>query len=387
MNFQCCSRLLLLIAGLLAGAACSPQAQAKRNFPSPWGSASERVRYGERNRQFARIWLSRAHNPDEAARKILPFVLEKVAGSADLPTRAVVALGRIESPVAQKPLEKLLFDAVEKEKQWLKTSRQEPPPSFQVAPYYLRFALARIESRNMKGQARLDFVARKIGKTWSSVRREGREWKGKLRDPKQRGAIYEFLRGRNSPRLTLEEFAQLLHDMGQRGENVNALGASDLLVWPTGRVASGGLCALFDPPQTVILTANMTRDQAIRFWLQRALPPQKPGVERAGSFSPQAFLDLGAPAVKALKVTLRDLLEQVKRDPSIVDGVGEVGPRTLFEAAAASGDHDFIPILQEFAHLKIGWLSSYAARDVTLLENGEGAAILPRPLLYFGSRG
>lgn len=385
MNFHCILRFLVL--GALLGGAVGAKAQEKRNFPSPFKSQAERVRYGQRNREFARLWLSRARNPDETARKILPFALEHVGGSADLPPRAVIALGRIESPVALEPLKKLLVAVIQNDKQVLQNPGRAPSSTIQVSRYYLQFALARIQSRNMKGVARLDFVARKTGTTWASVRRQARVWKSRVRDPKNIEASYEFRGGLHSPRLALEEFAQLLHDMGQRGENVKALGASDLLVWPSGRVAGGGLCALFDPQQTVILTANMTREQEIKFWLRRALPLQKTGDARAGSFSPQAFLDLGAPAVKALKVTLRDLLQRVKRNPSIVEDLGEIGPRLLFEAAAASGDREFLSILKAFVALKRGPLVEYARRDVRLLENGEGGAILPRPLLYFGPMG
>lgn len=368
------SRSLLLGACLLGTLTLSPAAHARRNFQAPYYSPAEQIRWGERNREFGRLWLSRFDNPDETARKILPFALEKVDGNADLRERAVIALGRIESPVALEPLENLLRHPEE--------LRQRPipysVPENEISLLSLKFAVARIQSCDMKGTERLNFIGRAIDYRWPAVRMAGRGWKADLNSQKRGGrSSYDYEGGTGSPRQVIEEFAQLLHDMGQRGEDIQSLDADDLLVWPDNT-------KMANAAQSVILTAHMTRDEAIKFWLARALPLQNDEIHRTGSLSPQAFLDLGAPAIEALKVALKDLLERAKRDPLVVDGMRAVGPRTLFEAAAASGDADFIPILQGFADPNTGWTVFGAKKAIDDLKSGEGATILPRPKLYFG---
>ena len=368
-------RLFVMGACLLASASYFPVAHARTSYTSPYNSEAGRIRWGERNREFGRLWLSRFDDPDETARKILPFALEKVDENADLRERAVITLGRIESPLALEPLEFLLAHPEERRQKAVQHSRSEN----EISLFSLKFALARIQSRDMKGAERLNFIGRAIDYRWPAVRMAGRAWKADLHSPgPNKRSSYDY-QDSDDPKI-IEEFAQLLHDMGQRGENIKALGAEELLVWPE-------INKMGNAAQSVILTANMTRDEAIKLWIARALPPQPDEVRREGSLAPQALLDLGAPAVEALKVALRDLLERAKRDPMVVDGMRGVGPHTMFEAAAASGDTDFLPILQGFVELNAGWTGSVAKEAIDKLKSGEGSTILPRRKFYFGPRG
>ena len=356
------SFFLILVVALLCTIVDSEHPCVASRFPAPFQTQEQRTQWGKRNQKFGRIWLTRHQNPKKAALAILPFVREKVDQNADLRIRAIIALGRIESPIAQKPLQKLLEETVATQKQradgiaWIDN----------IPQWRIQFALARIQSRDLRGKARLEFVAKALGTTWPKIRTLGVQWRAKVQGPQSRDGIYDFLR--KSPKVMLEEFAQLLHDMGKQGQNIKALGANDLLVWSDSPNLPS---ALYSSQQALILTAHMTREQEIRFWLLRSTPPH------VGTMSPQAFLDLGPPAVQALKVALAQLLPKAIADPKIVADVNGIGCQTLFKAAAASCDQSFIPLLEKFQDVKDRWVYAEATQAIADLKSGEGAWMLP----------
>lgn len=333
-------RLVAVAAIAFAVAPMLPQpAFADRELGVLPGSA-EAKQLEVRAQRFGQLWLSRRK------RKIAPQLIQMLADEPNLGLRRalVVALGRLEDPQAEKPLRLLLKNA-----QSHPAARRD-----QVEPYQIRLALGRIKSRQLKGTAKLNAIAREVGKTWPSLQQDAQRLRVKLRD---RIGVYEAQE--SDDRFIIEEFYDVLYRMGKRGENIRALGAYNVVLWPQ---------------QKPLLSASALSDkQESRFWIKRATPPSSVGLY------PSHLLELGPQVPNELLQAMKVALVTAQRNPSSVAGNKIVGLRSLFIAAVATGDKRFIPILRSFTAVSDSWVKHYSSGAIQRLNQGQTLASIEFP--------
>ena len=345
MNFHHFSVSLFHRAGLVALVALvlcvsfPPSSFAEREVGLTPGSAQAK-QLDTRAQRFAELWVARRTR--EVAPQLVKMLKEEP--TVELRRALVTGLGRLEDPQAEKPLQLLL-------KQRLKdtTSRRD-----QIEPFRIQLAIGRIRARNLKGKARLDIIARAVGKNWASLQQDAKRLRLRLQD---RLGIYEAQK--SDDRFIIEEFYDVLYRMGKRGENIRGLGAYNLILWPQ---------------QKPLLSASALSDkEESRFWIQRALPPSSLGLY------PSHLLDLGPQVKDELLQAMKTALATVKRDPTTAKDKNIVGLRSLFIAAVATGDKRFIPLLRAFDAVPDNDVRFYASHAIQRLEEGQPLASIAFP--------
>lgn len=160
------------------------------------------------------LWLVR--DKRDVTPQIVPFLKDEYWL---LRYNAARILGRTESPVAERHLQKLL------------TAAQRNKASRPVDPAALRLALARNRTRGLKGQAKLTAFAKGMGLSFDEA----------VRLPAKLGA--ERLKGRGAgsqgEKIT-REMVDMLYTMGKRGENTRPL-VGRLTLLPAQRVLLQGV--------------------------------------------------------------------------------------------------------------------------------------------------
>lgn len=336
-------RAALSLAALSALFLAPRSAQATR-LPMPYDTPQQKAAWEKRANQFGQLWLNRRRR--KATQPMLQLLAKEP--SFQLREAMVVALGRLEDPQAAKPLRALL-----RRVQATGVGRNgyplRAPWRDYIAAHRIKLALGRIQARGLKGERKLNVVAASIGTTWPKLKQSAQRWRSQLKT--DRMAIYRF---QDDPQSSIfGEFHDVLYRMGKRGENIRALGAFDLAV---------------QPPQEAILSAASLSDQAeIRFWLARAMPPSAVG------FYPQHLVDLGPQVPAYLQQSLKVALTRAKK-PSSVAGWNGVGLRAMFNAAAATGDRRFIPVLQAFQKVDDQWTRNYSGDALKRLQARTGLA-------------
>ena len=124
-----------------------PQAHLNARPVSP----QLRADWPAQNQQLAQLWLARQE------RDVTPELLQLLQTSQhpDIRRRTVRALGRLESSAALGPLQA-----------WGKTLSAEDK---QMIEPTLSLALGRLQSHELKGQKKLDAVAKSVNLSWSEV--------------------------------------------------------------------------------------------------------------------------------------------------------------------------------------------------------------------------
>ena len=293
-----------------------------------------------RAQQFGQLWLARRKT------QVAPQLVKMLADEPTLALRRnlVIALGRLEDPLAEKPLRQLLQRA-----------RNHPTlQRDQVEPFRIQLALGRINARNLTGRAKLDTVARSVGKNWASLQQDAKRLRVQLHD---RVGIYEAQQSHDY--FIVKEFYDVLYRMGKRGENIRALGAYDLVLWPQEK--------------PLLFASELSDKEESRFWIKRASPPGEVGLY------PEHLLDLGPQVPDELLEATKTALSTAKRDVSSVQNRKIVGLRSLFIADVATGDKRFLPLLRAFADVPDNDVRFYAAHAVRRLNQGQPLSSIAFP--------
>lgn len=325
------------------------QAQVKHERrKNPWGNKWEdRKEWSQRGRRFGNLYLTR-HESDVVS-DLIPFLQDTDENRRD---HAAQILGELENARAEAPLQAKLQGAETYNERLRKQPKKMMDEESQeeenlIAPLTLKLALGRIRSRNVKGKAKLNKVAQSVDLTYDEVVQLAQMFGAQIRSedaPVRQAAV------RSSGYRILTEFIDLLHTMGRRGEDIQALGASGLAVVPGFEMRLRG--------------ATMSLEEEIEMILDHATSPG------GGTFPEYYLLSLGPRATEMLIDRLEDIARQpdkYKLGASQAIGNGYVN---LFRAAAMTGDPRVIPLLRQFQKHPHAHVRSYAIQTLYLIEDG-----------------
>ena len=355
MNF----RRFLLPFVLVAVVACisfSP-CFAQRNQVAPYETPAEQQAWNERNRIMVKLYLSRYER--NVTQEVLPFALERTDRNADIRTRAIIMLGRIEDGKAEAPLQKLLDQLQEKQS---KIRPQDDPitPVDAVPLFRLKLALGRIRARDLKGKEKLDAVAKSIDLTWEKVQEMGDQ----LKEATSATSTHHRLLMDSYQLEVVLEFFDVLRSMGRNGEDLDVLGASHLVYHP-----------LLEP---LLTSSRLTRGQEAEFWLKRSETPT------TFIFNPAVVASLGNEVKPILLKHLQLELGKAKEHPDTYQGMNRLALMRMFDSASATADLQFVPVLEEFSKLNNERIANDAQNALRGLQDGSGTVILPhRPINGF----
>lgn len=289
------------------------------------GTASEASRRPSTPEELAAFRKGRAdfiniqqlESQSEAVSRLLPYLRHPVE---ELRAEAVRMLGRLEDPAAEQPLAELVaeLDAAIAAKTYVKSPIPPPVP--------LRMALARIRTRQLKGEKRLEAVAASVGITQDELI----EFTQRVNGPKGAG------RWGSPASVVVKEFVDLMYMMAKRGE-----GISD---W-TKRLT-------FRPVQTVMFqTAPLPLKQEIDLILDSfdnldVLMDHEGELPTHEGQLTQRILDAG-PAGADLLI---QRLEHMRANPELYRQRKTSVPvyKIFFHVAVQTRDSRVLPLLKEF---------------------------------------
>ena len=250
------------------------------------------------------------------ATQILPFLDDPLSG---LRVRAVKALGELEDPIAKEPLEKKLAEM------------EAPPQEFQVRipTFALKWALGRIASRGLHGQAKIDAALSRLGGKWMDV----------VALSKSTSAIpddvwHSSVDGED----VVTAVVALLYDMGKAGEDIGPL-SEQLTLLPTQK--------------TYIQAASLNNQEAVELLLRVLVDQNAHG--RGSRELIWLFMTLQPEASRAVLLRLQDM----KAHPELYYGTEpypgdpnafrkRMAHLPLLRAASWTRDPAMIPLLREF---------------------------------------
>ena len=252
--------------------------------------------------------IRRLKNQPEAVSKLLPYLHHPVK---ELRAEAVRMLGQLGSPAAEEPLVQMVAELD-------KAIAAKTPVTSSMPPAVpLRMALARIRTRELKGEERFKAVAAEMGVTQNELATLSQQ---------VNGPEYSWMQDTYNATL-VQEFVDLLYDMAQQGEQI------DTLVQPL----------TFTPAQKVMLqAAPLPLEQKFDFLL-KSLNDPKVFFTQNGELIDSIVND-GPAGVDLLMQRLQDMQtnpEQYKRTALLVY-------QLLFRVAARTGDPRALPLLKEF---------------------------------------
>jgi hypothetical protein len=364
-------------------------------------SPEEQKAYDKRYERVCAIWLAR-HQRDVAA-ELLPFLYDEVPL---LRLRVVAALGKLESAVAEQPLQEALVavlrhnvarleaklktletnkksdipdrgidtSAVETSlRREIETAREklaefEPAESAppiknaellrELPEFTLRLALARIRSRNLKGQAKIDALCAGMGTTWQEVR----QFSVKIYGPKSSG--YEL----QSPQgVMVSVIVDVLYHMGKKGENIEPFEQA---------------LTLSNAQRTKLKAATVSTEEEIKLILDY-VAQVKINKEEDHALAVSHLLGLGkqieTPLFERLTYLRTHLPEnQIETVHGKRIGAGYI---SLFRAARNTGNPRFVPLLQAFEREYINSFDPQVAHQayLALKKFKEGRYVLDFP--------
>lgn len=158
----------------------------------------------EKQQKFARLWEQRFDR--DVSAEILPLIDDP---ELDFAQRAVRALGRLENPTVLAELERRRGEQQAQIKEGLADFSKLPKRLLQ-----LDTAIARIQSRNLHGQEKIEFVTERMPLKWNW--QQAIEWSRKVSNPKNYLTI--------SPAAAqIREIVDLLYVMARNGEDIGPL--------------------------------------------------------------------------------------------------------------------------------------------------------------------
>lgn len=286
----------------------------------------------EGEKQLSQAWaLWQQRDQRDISNELLPFL-----NKPDYEVRlfAVRALSKLEHPAAQTPIENLRIKQQQEIRNWNSApATRRPAVSPQIPQLTLKLALARIRSRNLKGQAKVEAISREIGIPWPKLVEGSRMINGKHRF---------YTAGVGSQ--VIWEIVDVLYTMKRRSEDIDGV-ATDLVLNPTQEIRLKG-AALPEKEE-----AELLLDYVMPL---RALTPETMPI-------PEYLYVLGQPAVEPVLARLQDM----KDHPQSYNNTQ--GYSHLFRAAARLADARALPLLQHFEKSKTGWVGYYANQSLYFL--------------------
>ena len=156
-----------LALALVLCALFAPTARADRRPGPSYAPADVALQ-----RQFATLWEQRFTR--DVSADLLPFI---DAPDMELAQRTVRALGRLEQPTVLPQLQKL------RDEQQAAIEAGKVDPSKLPRRYFdYDTAIARIESRNLHGREKIEFVLQRMPQHWTWE--QAIEWSQKVSNPK-----------------------------------------------------------------------------------------------------------------------------------------------------------------------------------------------------------
>lgn len=313
----------------------------------PYHTPQEKKAYEKRSREFGRLWLARRKS------NITPQLLQMLnkEPTPGLRQAIVIALGRIENPQAVKPLHDLLVKANAQQPGRIKSPAMISLRD-DIPPFRIKLALGRIRARDLKGTAKLNAIAKTVGTDWTGILRKAQRLRTQF---KSKRTLYQAQK--SDDRQIVEEFYNVLYRMGKAGENIEKIGADKLILWPQHA--------------PIVKWSSLSEQDEAEAWLRRATPPNQTG------FAAGHLLDLGPTVPDAILRHLKNILRLAKAKPQIMKQTSAY--TSIFDAAIATDDRRFIPILQQFQQVDDRWTKTYARRAVKQLQAHEGLAAVKFP--------
>lgn len=260
------------------------------------------------------LWLVR--DKRDITVQVVPFLQDEYWV---LRHNAVRILGRTESRVAERHLQKLLTDEPQG-----KTGKGK-----RFNPDGLRLALARNRSRGLKGRAKLTAFAKGMGLSFDEAVRLTQKVRAEVSKGNSRGSQGE---------KTVREMVDMLYMMGKKGENIGPL-VGQLTLHPAQKVLLQG--AAMPPSQeakqivdylTMLNTVAYEDMELSQFYL----------------------MSLGSSAIEVVVQRLREIKAGRSQ-------VGKRGYTELFKVIAWSGDPRGLALLKHFEKSDDRWIRHYAS--------------------------
>ena len=268
---------------------------------APRISLAARAAWPQQNKRLALLWLSRQQ------RDVSPqlLVLLKSSQHPDIQLRSIRALGRLENPKMLRPL--LAWQK--------KLTAQEQEVLYPTLP----LALGRLQSHNLKGQKKLDAMAKSVGLSWNEV----------VRLSQKVNAPRSHAQGTPGDQI-VDEVVDVLYTMGKSRERVEPL-ANHLTLSPAQKVYLRGSV------QNAVGEAKLILDYCDSLEV----------VSAKDEWLGENYLNsLGPVARQHLFAHLQDMLAHPDKYPD-KSGYGTIYV-VPFRAAALTGEKRFLPLLTQF---------------------------------------
>ena len=301
--------------------------------------------------QFTRLWKQRKTR--NIAPELVALLEDPVFSSRD---QVANALGILESPEGEAPL----LVEMDKWKKYEKQSREyekafassvasnSVPPARVEEPnaasrFTIKLALGRIRSRNLKGRAKLNCIAKEFDLDYEGVVKVT-EKVGQQIHSESPNERHDAIRSENY-KIVLA-FMDTLYSMGKHGENLNALDADRMTIGPNFQLRLKG--------------AVLSSHEEAKMWLDHATN------SKMGIFRPSYLLDIGPVAVELLFERLNDISAHPAKYGISKDDAPLIGLDSLFKAAAQSGDGRAIAVLEKFQNIDNEQVRGDAAQSLNL---------------------
>lgn len=278
------------------------------------GGGPEELRKRTRNKwRYLRVWFGRDQH--DVSGEITEFL---DPSDTQLAVRASRALARLERPGAESALKE--------------TQQHLTPFKKQFLEIPLRSALARIQTRQLRGSTRIEAVSRDFDLSLNGLAELSR----RVNAPKA------MLGGTKGAQI-LEEIVDLLYSMADRGENIDRI-VQRLTLHPAH------MTRLRAAPLPVKQEAQMILDYLSQVEMQTG-----PDNDLANVYLIELGPQVNDVIVKALEDVARhpEKYSGRKPNPSYPGSHFEQQSyRSIFEAAASSGDERTVPLFQQIEGAK-----------------------------------
>ncbi len=311
----------MIVLGLPSGASYLHEQWVIRNLTQFQGQQDDRgprlpqdPASSVRWKRFNTIWQTRTKQ--DVTGLIIPFLRDPFR---PLRIRAVRALGQLENPKGQVPLQAIL--------RGMKTE-EDGFKGGGIPSTTLHLAIGRISSNKLKGRAKITRMTKEVGLTWPALVRLSQT---------VNGSSHEQMKETQGGEI-MSEVVNLLYAMGKKGEKVEMI-AKPLSLMPAQRVRVQASSLSSSAESKLVLdylsTLNMVRGDDYDLM--------------------QHFVDLGPVATTSTLARL----QQMKQNPQKYQGLepypGHPGmfrkrssSSTVFRVAAQLGDKRVIPFLKHF---------------------------------------
>ncbi len=292
----------------------------------------------DQQRRFARAWVTRR---EKSSQKELLDYLDDSDGY--FREKAVRALGRLELAEAESPLRALAAKTHD-----IKTAEEwESIKAVPLVP--LNLAIARIQSKNLNGQKKLDALAQSVGIEWKDIVRLSQRFYTPIipgREPPRP-------RPTKAERQLMLEVVDVLYTMKKKGEDISPW-EKQLTLPPAYKV--------------ILESADLSPEKEVTFILDYFASLKVLKGDSDGLLSHLV-------GVKDAKKTIFSYLPMAELNPKIDPPTGY---EMLFYAAASFGDQTAIPLIARFESSEDGYVSATAKEfGEALAKNEEVIPDLP----------